>query len=94
MAEYVGEYTLDFFTLLNAKCKKELIEWCMKEGLIASSYARPKCDERMRLYERKRFLRNRTSQVEKGCKFFTLSLPSTTLTEQDLNLEHFLDTKV
>ncbi|GFT00616.1 uncharacterized protein TNCV_141621 [Trichonephila clavipes] len=33
--------------------KKELIEWCMKEGLIASSSECPKCNERMGLYKRK-----------------------------------------
>ncbi|GFY25928.1 uncharacterized protein TNCV_1916781 [Trichonephila clavipes] len=35
------------------KGKKELIEWCMKEGLIASSYECPKCNEQMGLNERK-----------------------------------------
>ncbi|GFS54720.1 uncharacterized protein TNCV_2749751 [Trichonephila clavipes] len=53
MAALVSEYTLDFFTLLNARGKKELIEWCMKEGLIASSYECPKCNEQMGLNERK-----------------------------------------
>ncbi|GFY08770.1 mitotic-spindle organizing protein 2A [Trichonephila clavipes] len=53
MAALVTEYTLEFFTLLNARGKKELIEWCMKEGLIASSYECPKCNEQMRLNERK-----------------------------------------
>ncbi|GFS73551.1 uncharacterized protein TNCV_1990331 [Trichonephila clavipes] len=53
MAALVSEYTLEFFTLLNARNKKELIEWCMKEGLIASSYECPKCNEQMGLNERK-----------------------------------------
>ncbi|GFX78390.1 uncharacterized protein TNCV_3034331 [Trichonephila clavipes] len=53
MAALVSEYTLEFFTLLNARSKKELIEWCMKEGLIASSYGCPKCNEQMGLNERK-----------------------------------------
>ncbi|GFV23124.1 uncharacterized protein TNCV_1709941 [Trichonephila clavipes] len=53
MAAFVSEYTLEFFMLLNARGKKELIEWCMKEGLIASSYECPKCNKRMGLYERK-----------------------------------------
>ncbi|GFU02183.1 uncharacterized protein TNCV_533861 [Trichonephila clavipes] len=53
MAALVSEYTLEFFTLLNARSKKELIEWCMKEGLIASSYECPKCNEQMGLNERK-----------------------------------------
>ncbi|GFY17452.1 uncharacterized protein TNCV_658651 [Trichonephila clavipes] len=53
MAALVSEYTLEFFTLLNARGKKELIEWCMKEGLIASSYECPKCNEQMGLNERK-----------------------------------------
>ncbi|GFW52205.1 uncharacterized protein TNCV_2426521 [Trichonephila clavipes] len=53
MAALVSEYTLEFFTLLNARGKKELIEWCMKEELIASSYECPKCNEQMRLNERK-----------------------------------------
>ncbi|GFY00296.1 hypothetical protein TNCV_4710981 [Trichonephila clavipes] len=35
------------FSLLNAKGKKELIEWCMNEGLIVSSYEFPKFDEQM-----------------------------------------------
>ncbi|GFV93787.1 uncharacterized protein TNCV_366861 [Trichonephila clavipes] len=52
MAALVNEYTLEFFTLLNARGKKELIEWCMK-GLIASSYECPKCNEQMGLNERK-----------------------------------------
>ncbi|GFV00983.1 uncharacterized protein TNCV_2584551 [Trichonephila clavipes] len=54
MAALVSEYTLEFFTLLNARSKKELIEWCMKEGLIASIYECPKCNEQMGLNERKR----------------------------------------
>ncbi|GFV84027.1 uncharacterized protein TNCV_1368381 [Trichonephila clavipes] len=53
MAALVSEYTLEFFTLLNARSKKELIEWCMKEGLIASSYECPKCNEQMGLNEGK-----------------------------------------
>ncbi|GFW26543.1 uncharacterized protein TNCV_1164781 [Trichonephila clavipes] len=53
MAALVSEYTLEFFTLLNARGKKELIEWCMKEGLIASSYECPKYNEQMGLNERK-----------------------------------------
>ncbi|GFT62411.1 uncharacterized protein TNCV_4717751 [Trichonephila clavipes] len=53
MAALVSEYTLEFFTLLDARGKKELIEWCMKEGLIASSYECPKCNEQMGLNERK-----------------------------------------
>ncbi|GFS60997.1 uncharacterized protein TNCV_4955331 [Trichonephila clavipes] len=52
MAALVSEYTLEFFTLLDARGKKELIEWCMK-GLIASSYECPKCNEQMGLNERK-----------------------------------------
>ncbi|GFX70601.1 uncharacterized protein TNCV_875751 [Trichonephila clavipes] len=53
MAALVSEYTLEFFRLLKARSKKELIEWCMKEGLIASSYECPKCNEQMALNERK-----------------------------------------
>ncbi|GFV97722.1 uncharacterized protein TNCV_2313081 [Trichonephila clavipes] len=53
MAALVSEYTLEYFTLLDARGKKELIEWCMKEGLIASSYECPKCNEQMGLNERK-----------------------------------------
>ncbi|GFU27521.1 uncharacterized protein TNCV_282551 [Trichonephila clavipes] len=53
MAALVSEYMLEFFMLLNARGKKELIEWCMKEGLIASSYECPKCNEQMGLNERK-----------------------------------------
>ncbi|GFW01277.1 uncharacterized protein TNCV_5029331 [Trichonephila clavipes] len=53
MIALVSEYMLEFFTLLNARGKKELIEWCMKEGLIASSYECPKCNEQMGLNERK-----------------------------------------
>ncbi|GFW31670.1 uncharacterized protein TNCV_4683431 [Trichonephila clavipes] len=54
MAACVSEYTLEFFTLLNAKGKKELIEWCIKEtrGFIALNYECPKYNERMGLYER------------------------------------------
>ncbi|GFV68718.1 brkDBD domain-containing protein [Trichonephila clavipes] len=66
MAARVREYTLEFFTWLNAKGKKELIEWCMKEGLIASSYECPKCNDRhdVTWSAIKRFLRNRTSHAE------------------------------
>ncbi|GFU86718.1 uncharacterized protein TNCV_4966631 [Trichonephila clavipes] len=53
MAALVSEYTLEFFTLLDARGKKELIEWSMKEGLITSSYECPKCNEQMGLNERK-----------------------------------------
>ena len=44
---------MDEFTLLNARGKKEVLEWCMKEKLIASSYECPKCKEPMKLCERK-----------------------------------------
>ncbi|GFX33374.1 integrase catalytic domain-containing protein [Trichonephila clavipes] len=58
-------YTLELFTLLNAKGKKELIEWCMKEGLIASSYEYP-CNDRhdVTWSAIKHFLRNCTSHAE------------------------------
>ncbi|PRD28479.1 UNVERIFIED_CONTAM: hypothetical protein NCL1_32257 [Trichonephila clavipes] len=57
-----------FFTLLNAKGKKELIKWCMKEGLIASSYECPKCNDRHDITWSaiKRFLQNRTSHTILG----------------------------
>ncbi|GFW97809.1 uncharacterized protein TNCV_1425721 [Trichonephila clavipes] len=57
------------FSLPRFKGKKELIEWCMKEGLIASSYECPKCNDRhdMTWSVIKRFLRNRTSHAE--CMF-------------------------
>ncbi|GFW16862.1 hypothetical protein TNCV_2759901 [Trichonephila clavipes] len=32
--------------------KKAVLEWCMKEGLIGSSYVCPKCGKRMELRER------------------------------------------
>ncbi|GFU92814.1 uncharacterized protein TNCV_1058961 [Trichonephila clavipes] len=66
MAACVREYTLEFFTLLNAKGKKEFIEWCMKKGLIASSYECPKCNDRhdVTWSAIQRFLRNRTSHAE------------------------------
>ncbi|GFT80021.1 DDE_3 domain-containing protein [Trichonephila clavipes] len=49
--------------------KKELIEWCMKEGLIASSYECPKCYDQhdVTWSEIKRFLRNPASHAE--CMF-------------------------
>ncbi|GFW83177.1 uncharacterized protein TNCV_3237241 [Trichonephila clavipes] len=49
--------------------KKELIEWCMKEGLIASSYECPKCNDQYDVTWSaiKRFLRNRASHAE--CMF-------------------------
>ena len=53
MAASKSEYTLEFFTLLNVKGKKEAIEWFMKEGLIASNYECLKCNEQMGLYELK-----------------------------------------
>ncbi|GFV46697.1 brkDBD domain-containing protein [Trichonephila clavipes] len=48
------------------KAKKELIEWCMKEGLIASSYECPKCNDRhdVTWSAIKRFLQNRTCHAE------------------------------
>ncbi|GFV00602.1 uncharacterized protein TNCV_915421 [Trichonephila clavipes] len=66
MAACVRKYTLEFFTLLNAKGKKELIEWYMKEGLIALSYECPKCNDRhdVTWSATKGFLRNRTSHAE------------------------------
>ncbi|GFW90007.1 uncharacterized protein TNCV_2172021 [Trichonephila clavipes] len=69
MVAYVRESTLEFFTLLNAKGKKELIEWCMKEGLIAWSYECPKCNDQhdVTWSAIKRFLRNRASHAE--CMF-------------------------
>ncbi|GFV69718.1 uncharacterized protein TNCV_4508291 [Trichonephila clavipes] len=65
MAALVSEYTLEFFTLLDARGKKELIEWCMKEGLIASSYECPKCNEQMGLNERVLFWMDLNGDVEK-----------------------------
>ncbi|GFX38878.1 hypothetical protein TNCV_4753541 [Trichonephila clavipes] len=32
--------------------KKAVLEWCMKEGLIGSSYVCPKCGKSMELRER------------------------------------------
>ncbi|GFS64494.1 hypothetical protein TNCV_3956381 [Trichonephila clavipes] len=32
--------------------KKAVLEWCMKEGLIGSSYVCPKCEKSMELRER------------------------------------------
>ncbi|GFW58328.1 brkDBD domain-containing protein [Trichonephila clavipes] len=60
------EYASEFFTLLNANGKKELIEWGMKEGLIASSYECPKCNDRhdVTWSAIKRFLRNRITHAE------------------------------
>ncbi|GFW22806.1 uncharacterized protein TNCV_2380212 [Trichonephila clavipes] len=77
MAALVSEYTLEFFTLLNARSKKELIEWCMKEGLIASSYECPKCNEQMGLNERKSVVldgfewRCRKKATQKACSTIT-----------------------
>ncbi|XP_035221233.1 uncharacterized protein LOC118194152 [Stegodyphus dumicola] len=39
--------------MLPALGKKAVLEWCMKEGLIPSSYACPKCGKSMKLRERK-----------------------------------------
>ncbi|GFT32703.1 transposon Tf2-6 polyprotein [Trichonephila clavipes] len=49
--------------------KKELIEWCMKEGLIASSYECPKCNDQhdVTWSAIKRCLRNCASHAE--CMF-------------------------
>ncbi|GFU58402.1 hypothetical protein TNCV_58141 [Trichonephila clavipes] len=35
--------------------KKAVLEWCMKEGLIGSSYVCPKCGKSMELRERTEF---------------------------------------
>ncbi|PRD37048.1 UNVERIFIED_CONTAM: hypothetical protein NCL1_06807 [Trichonephila clavipes] len=66
MVVCMSEYTLEFFTLLSAKGKKELTEWCMKVGLIASSYESPKCNDRHDVTRSaiKHFLRNSTSHAE------------------------------
>ncbi|GFU54121.1 brkDBD domain-containing protein [Trichonephila clavipes] len=59
------------FDLLPGAGKKELIEWCLKEGLIASSYECPKCNDRhdVTWLAIKRFLLNRTSHAEDGVRF-------------------------
>ncbi|GFU34880.1 transposable element Tcb1 transposase [Trichonephila clavipes] len=51
------------------RCKKELIEWCMKKGMIASSYECPKCNDQPDVTQSaiERFLRNRTSHAD--CMF-------------------------
>ncbi|GFW16651.1 hypothetical protein TNCV_2352731 [Trichonephila clavipes] len=41
-----------FFAMLPVLGKKAVLEWCMKEGLIGSSYACPKCGKSMQLRER------------------------------------------
>ncbi|GFX62067.1 uncharacterized protein TNCV_2227931 [Trichonephila clavipes] len=41
-----------FFALLPVRGKKAVLEWCMKEGLIGSSYQCPKCGKRTELRER------------------------------------------
>ncbi|GFU38829.1 mitotic-spindle organizing protein 2A [Trichonephila clavipes] len=46
------EYSERFFALLPVFGKKAVLEWCMKEGLIASSYICPKCGKPMELRER------------------------------------------
>ncbi|GFW41375.1 DDE_Tnp_IS1595 domain-containing protein [Trichonephila clavipes] len=46
------EYSERFFALLPAFGKKAVLEWCMKEGLIASSCVFPKCAKPMELRER------------------------------------------
>ncbi|GFU18327.1 intraflagellar transport protein 81 homolog [Trichonephila clavipes] len=40
-----------YFVCRSVRKGKELTEWCMKEGLIASSYECPKCNEKMGLYK-------------------------------------------
>ncbi|GFV77451.1 uncharacterized protein TNCV_1069801 [Trichonephila clavipes] len=54
--------------LKNLLGKKELIEWCMKEGLIASSYECPKCNDRhdVTWSAIKHFLRNCTRSTVKS----------------------------
>ncbi|GFW55468.1 uncharacterized protein TNCV_118521 [Trichonephila clavipes] len=41
-----------FFVVLPVFRKKSVLEWCMKEGLIASSYICSKCGKPMELRER------------------------------------------
>ncbi|GFS85378.1 uncharacterized protein TNCV_4884841, partial [Trichonephila clavipes] len=43
--------------------KKAVLEWCMKEGLIGSSYVCPKCGKRMELRERTVKLAAVTSRI-------------------------------
>ncbi|GFX56792.1 hypothetical protein TNCV_495401 [Trichonephila clavipes] len=38
--------------MLPVRGKKAVLEWCMKEGLIRSSYGCPKCGKSMELRER------------------------------------------
>ncbi|GFW03256.1 hypothetical protein TNCV_463701 [Trichonephila clavipes] len=46
------EYSERFFALSPVLGKKAALEWCMKEGLIGSSYLCPKYGKRMELRER------------------------------------------
>ncbi|GFU21164.1 uncharacterized protein TNCV_5115611 [Trichonephila clavipes] len=46
------EYSERFFALLLVFGKKAVLEWCMKEGFIASSYLCPKYGKPMELRER------------------------------------------
>ncbi|GFY00048.1 retrovirus-related Pol polyprotein from transposon TNT 1-94 [Trichonephila clavipes] len=46
------EYSERFFALLPVFGKKAVLEWCLKEGLIASSYVCPKSGKPMELRER------------------------------------------
>ncbi|GFX67836.1 hypothetical protein TNCV_1565371 [Trichonephila clavipes] len=41
-----------FFAMLPVRGKKAVLEWCMKEGLIGSSYVCPKFGKSMELRER------------------------------------------
>ncbi|GFU79938.1 uncharacterized protein TNCV_578181 [Trichonephila clavipes] len=90
MAACVSGYTLEFFTLLNAKGKKELIEWSMKEGLIASSYECPKCNDRhdVTWSAIKRFLRSRTSHAEEENQISTSGLWSSQTIESPLGKDN------
>ena len=57
-------YTIAFFTLLELLGNKSVLEWCMKEGLIAKRVECPKCDCEMQLSEKP----GRTDGYEWRCR--------------------------
>lgn len=48
-----SKINLTFLIDLERKGKKDLIEWCLHEGLISNRYKCPNCAKDMRLIERK-----------------------------------------
>lgn len=48
----INKYSIGYFSILPVMGKKAVLEWCMKEGMIASTHKCPKCGSQMSLKTR------------------------------------------